>query len=1026
MRIKSVFLIPLVVGRVKQRGRHATLRCWLPCPVLCFALVLGLAINSAYAQLGQFGKNNVRYNQLDKFYKSYRFDVRHNLDTNDPVQKEYLEMVVANLENARDRMSGQQFYNHTIKKRIPIFLYKTHADMESSNLVGGFLPEGVGAFVECGRRREVLKADFSKPLSRAIGVHELAHEFQCDILDPGFVDKVMNNRRPLWFHEGGAEFIAGLYEPHTRDDIRRDGQRIASSDRHFIPTWEACNQGRANPYSECEMIFELLEEKFSAGVAFQVQGFKQIKVGLGELLYDLTKGELGNPDVDSEKFNQGITRFWMDKYEDEFNARPKPDEKNDNFEGRLVMPWGHSAPMSSPRVSLDGKQLAVFTVFKYGVGLGKYEIPKDKIYVSKEEREKLADANQAFGPNGHELVNLTPQLPPIPWEGVISQLETWSFNGFDESWSPDGSKMAFFAKTKDHALMLIDAETGDVLRKIELPLDQAFSPSFASNGESLVFSAAKDTTRDIYMIKLESGEFENLTKDARYDTAPQFSSVEGKVVYVGSDGDFQHLFLMDLSNGNDRITIEQLTFGDFNDSWPSWSDDGSTIVYASDEADGIWNLYTLELSTRTVRQWTEFLLGSKTPVFAKGTTDTVYHVSAAEDTQSGGVFDKVFEAKLKKPIREYTVRDTGSAGTYVFNPSRDLIKFELDENQLLNPTPAPEQWECGGGEVAFGASTYWGIVSQGFVRCSNILETKHHLGRYVSYYGINIFDYSNINQEKRTTWLWGISHNQMPLSYRHYDIAKRFPKQPILNRTWVKESSLNLSAAYPFSKFKRLELYSKLRHRSFANVLNPDELSVDDLQVKRFLDNSTGSNFVFGTAYVRDTVLSSGNTWGPFHGNALRAQIEFAPPLGEEFQGYTSVNISGRTYRHLGSNSLFAGRVDLMANTRANGDYILFGGPEFGRGAEYGGIICNQCAYASMELRFPIPGTYLLGAPVRAFLYDDMAVARFSDERFPVQKFNIPGMGVQFFIPFVGLPAQMTWRLEDKRLIPTFYVAMPW
>ena len=68
-------------------------------------------------------------------------------------------------------MGGSKIFNHNIERRIPVFFYKTHTDMESSNLVGGFLPEGVGAFVESHRRRMVLKADFSRPLGRAIGVH---------------------------------------------------------------------------------------------------------------------------------------------------------------------------------------------------------------------------------------------------------------------------------------------------------------------------------------------------------------------------------------------------------------------------------------------------------------------------------------------------------------------------------------------------------------------------------------------------------------------------------------------------------------------------------------------------------------------------------------------------------------------------------------------------------------------------------------------------------------------------------------
>ncbi|MDP3804251.1 MAG: hypothetical protein Q8Q87_01725, partial [Candidatus Omnitrophota bacterium] len=466
-------------------------------------------------------------------------------------------------------MGGQQIYGHKIEKKIPILLYRTHTDMESSNLVGGFMPEGVGAFVESERKRMVLKADFSRPLSRAIGVHELAHEFQIDIQNHNIVNRMinMNKQRPLWFYEGGAEFIAGLYDPHTRDDIRRRSQRVVSSDKHTVPTWEALKEGSANPYEMGAMMFEFLEEGFGIGVALQIQGLKQKNIELGELIYDLAKGKLGNPDENSEKFNQQVIQFWTKKYQFEAIERPKPYDENENISSHSVTPQGHQYPMLSPILSPDGAKIAAFTVHNYSVSLAVFEIPKEDVYISKEKRaeEKIQQAKgEKKKEKSKKLRNLTPHLPPIPWEYLVVQgLETWPFNGFDASWSPDGSMIAVFARiNRDHALVLLDAENGKVKEKIELPLDQAFSPSFSPDGKKVYFSAAKNITRDIYVVYLDTKEIVNLTKDERYDTAPAVSPDGAKVAYVGSDGDFQHLFLLHLPEGR----TEQLTYGKFNDS----------------------------------------------------------------------------------------------------------------------------------------------------------------------------------------------------------------------------------------------------------------------------------------------------------------------------------------------------------------------------------------------------------------------------------------------------------------------------
>ncbi|MDP3696694.1 MAG: hypothetical protein Q8R55_01525 [Candidatus Taylorbacteria bacterium] len=1077
-------------------------------PLVLFFLV---AVN-AFSQFNpvnpvQFGKNNVRYNQLDQFYESHRFDVWHNLDPNDPAQMEYLRQVIDNLEGARNWMSGSKIFGHSIEKRIPIFFYKTHTDMESSNLVGGFMPEGVGAFVESGRKRMVLKADFSRPLGRAIGVHELVHEFQFDISSPNVIQEAVGiTRLPNGYYEGCAEFLAGLYDPHTRDDIRRREQRNFAASPKTLPTWGALNNGTVNPYTMWSMIPEFLEDKFSGGVAFCTQPLKN-KVRLGEFVYDLTKGELGDPDINSEKFDQHNRHYWgVEKgFELDRISRPKPYEENDNFKGWTVTPYGHPYPMLSP--ASDGTQIAAFTIQKNGVALVRYDIPRETAYLSKAEREKGKKGNvlKRLRLKPDPVKNLTPQLPPVPWVYLIVQgFETWPFNGFDLDWwqdpdwiikvkdahrnlensnkmlawlknipdkykakdhaltvkaledgvrsfendlenlkqIPDVNKIAFFARiNRDHALVIIDAENGKILRKIELDyalyqLDQAFSPSFSPDGKSIYFSAVKDITRDIYRVDLTATGvmLDNYTKDERFDTAPSVSPDGTKIAYIGSDGDFQHLFMLDISNG--IIEKEQLTFGEFNDSSPSWSDDGSTLVYVSDEADRIWNLYTLELATRTVSQWTNFLGEVKTPLFAKGSLNTVYYAVFHDDDQyRNNIYPnyEIFAAELKKPIRRYPVIDKGESNVFAFNPSRNLFSHQLDSNQLLNPKKPPENWGFSPSNLNAGWSP-WGFFTTGIVERSNILETKSHIASFLSYGSFKDINYSYLNREKRMSRQWGAHYVKLPLYFQFFDFKEGYPKQYVLNRTWVEEFSANLSVQYPKNRFNRWELFSTLRHRSYlfrgiSQTLideNPNFFTPTDSEVFKSLDNSSGSSVIFGGAYVRDTVLYSGKTQGPFHGNAFRLQIEAAPPLGHALLGYTSVSVDARTYKHLSSGTLFAGRFSAVTTSRDNGEVVLMGGPKTLRGKPFGFMIGNQAAYASGELRFPFidailtPGGAMAVGPFRGLLFFDAGVAKFSDQRLPSQRETSVGGGIQF------LPFNFLWTRENGKWRPSFYINMNW
>ncbi|OGN00228.1 MAG: hypothetical protein A3B91_00915 [Candidatus Yanofskybacteria bacterium RIFCSPHIGHO2_02_FULL_41_29] len=1014
------------------------------------ALVLVLIAFTAYPagaqQLGQFGKNNVLWNGkiLNNFYESYHFDIWHDLDEKDPVQRENLRRTADILEGAYVWMSSAQVFNYNINKRIPILLYNTHGEMEQSGLVGGFMPEGIGAFVEDTRSRMVLKADFSKPLFRAIGVHELAHEFQIDIMKKGIISRLAGRPRvPNGYIEGFAEYVASLYSPHTRDDLRRGQERMAASNPKSLPTWYDLMTDAVSGYTMWKMVFEFIDENFGrqAAIYFGVTGLRYNH--FGELVYDLSRGQLGNPDINSEKFDQKARAYWSKKFELDRIQRPNPYDQTDNFKGRSVTPFTHPYPiLSAVPCSADGKTIAGFSIQKYGVALIAFDIPEETPYLNPQARDKIVKESRsksaAFPKPKKPIRNLTPQLPPEPWEYLVVQgFETWPFNGSDVNCSRDGSRAVFFArKNRDHALVVVDTKTDKITSIIELPLDQAFSPFFSPDNEWIYFSAAENSVRNIYKVWINNSgpaEVVKITTDDRFSTAPAVSPDGSKIAYIGYDGDYQHLFLHDLVNG----TTEQLTFGRFNDNSPSWSDDGTLLVYSSDYDDQIWNLYTMELATKTVSQWTNFFGQVDTPFFGKGSTTKAYYTVFRDDDQYvNQIYQnfEVFEIELLKPIRQFVSVNVNESNQFSFNPYKDLFRFDLDSNQMFNPKKPPEMWRLNTAQASFGGYSYYGFSNQAFFQWSNMLETKTHSALYASSGNFfRIMDYSYVNQEERFGKRWRGYSYRLPLYYFHFSLPEVYPAQPVLRSTLFEDKGLEFYSSYPKDKFNRIELFSRLRNRTYAvlgideEVIQnyPDDFNDRDLEMLRFFRNSNSSSLSFGAAYVRDTVLFSNGTQGPFHGNAFRAEVEIAPSISSSFKGFASVTFDGRTYRHIGQRVVFAGRGTVFSSSRANGDFVLMGGADMLRGITYGSLAGNQIAYASAELRFPLidvvafPGSVFFG-PFRGLAFVDAGFTRFSDERFFGQKNKSFGLGFQY------LPLNFVWSNVEGRWNRHLYITYNW
>lgn len=163
-------------------------------------------------------------------------------------------------------------------------------------------------------------------------------------------------------------------------------------------------------------------------------------------------------------------------------------------------------------------------------------------------------------------------------------------------WSPDGSKILFssYITDENNELFIMNADGSDIVRLTSDPGrdgHQKFSP----DGSTIIFNSQRDddgqsdvTNYEIYEMDVDGSDVRRLTNFAEWDTYPSISPDGSKIVWrrvlpTGGNtasGRNSEIFTMN-RDGSNPVNLTSLPAFD---GYPSWSPDGSMIVFASNRA----------------------------------------------------------------------------------------------------------------------------------------------------------------------------------------------------------------------------------------------------------------------------------------------------------------------------------------------------------------------------------------------------------------------------------------------------------
>ena len=128
---------------------------------------------------------------------------------------------------------------------------------------------------------------------------------------------------------------------------------------------------------------------------------------------------------------------------------------------------------------------------------------------------------------------------------------------------------------------MVDVDGGNETQLTETPLGDEFVPTWSPDGSTLVYDfTPAGEAGDIWVMDADGSNKQQLTTESSNETRPSYSPDGTKILFSSDrDGD-NELYVMD----SDGTNVQQLTTNDITDSDASWSLDGTQIVFNSARA----------------------------------------------------------------------------------------------------------------------------------------------------------------------------------------------------------------------------------------------------------------------------------------------------------------------------------------------------------------------------------------------------------------------------------------------------------
>jgi len=192
-----------------------------------------------------------------------------------------------------------------------------------------------------------------------------------------------------------------------------------------------------------------------------------------------------------------------------------------------------------------------------------------------------------------------------------------SFINSSGDWSPDGREFAFIVYSDgNNEISFLNTGNGKVARSFR-PKDigAVYNVAYAPNGQDVVFTGSKGGVSDLYLMNVQTGAVRQLTNDRYAQIQPTFSP-DGRTIAFSTDQSdetsFEKMTFGDLKIATMDVATGQVTvhrgFAHGKHINPQFSPDGKNIYFVSDQ-DGISDVYRMDLGSDQLYRITRITTG---------------------------------------------------------------------------------------------------------------------------------------------------------------------------------------------------------------------------------------------------------------------------------------------------------------------------------------------------------------------------------------------------------------------------------